>query len=58
MYFALNGSASLNDVRRKTQELIKNGKGYKIPKEVLGETITHIIEYGEQLNAVIKYLEK
>ena len=45
MAFAVNETANITDVRRRTSGLVRNAKAYKVPKSILGENLCHLIEH-------------
>ena len=47
--FAVNETANITDVRRRTSGLVRNAKAYKVPKNILGENLCHLIEHCECL---------
>ena len=45
--FAVSEVASLTDARRRANGLVRNAKAYKIPKEILGQDLCHVVEHGK-----------
>ncbi|XP_028415289.1 uncharacterized protein LOC114538335 [Dendronephthya gigantea] len=43
--FALGDAASLTDVRRRRNGLVRNARAYKVPKDLLGSDLCHFIEH-------------
>ena len=45
--FAVDATSSIEVLKKKEKGTVKNSRAYKIPRSVLGEYITHLIDYGK-----------
>jgi hypothetical protein len=43
--FAMSEAASITDIRRRKDGLVRNAKAYKMPKKILGTDLCHLIEH-------------
>ena len=46
----MSEAASITDIRRRKDGLVRNAKAYKMPKKILGTDLCHLIEHGNYQN--------
>ena len=50
--FAVDERASLTDVRRRTNGIVRNAKAHKVPQKVLGSVLCNLIEHGKYVPVI------
>ena len=50
--FTVDERASLTDVRRRTNGIVRNAKAYKVPQKVLGSVLCNLIEHGKYVPVI------
>ena len=50
--FAVDERASLTDVRRRSNGIVRNAKAYKVPQKVLGSVLCNLIEHGKYVPVI------